>query len=102
MPTNPPFKNPFENLFASEHEENNRANRLMPSSMPTTNPIVTWLSEQWFFLTALVLGAGHAATQQAKIAEQGKKLEALETVSDRLARIETHLEHLLEKVTSRH
>jgi hypothetical protein len=74
----------------------------MASTNPSTNPVITWLSEQWFFLTALVFGAGHAATAQAKITEQGKKLEALESVSDRLARIETHLEHLLEKVTSRH
>jgi len=68
----------------------------------TTNPIIEWLTQQWFFIVALVTGGIHAGTAQQKITEQGKKLEALESVADRLARIETHLEHLLEKVTSRH
>jgi hypothetical protein len=68
----------------------------------TTNPIIEWLSAQWFFILALVTGGIHAGTFQAKSIEHSKKLEALETVSDRLARIETHLEHLLEKVSSRH
>ena len=74
----------------------------MASSNPSTNPVIEWLTQQWFFIVALVTGGIHAGTAQQKITEQGKKLEALESVADRLARIETHLEHLLEKVTSRH
>ena len=62
-----------------------------------THPIIEWLSSQWFFIVALITGGIHAGLAQQKITEQGKKLEALETVADRLARIETHLEHILEK-----
>jgi hypothetical protein len=66
------------------------------SSQPPSNPVLEWLSSQWFFLSALVLGAGHAATAQAKISRHEEQLASLEGLPERLARIETHQEHILE------
>ena len=68
----------------------------MANSNPSTNPILEWLASQWFVLSALVLGAGHAATAQAKIARHDEQLKELAEVPERLARIETHQEHILE------
>ena len=68
----------------------------MASSQPPSNPLLEWLSSQWFFLSALVLGAGHAATAQAKINSHDEQLKSMEGLSERLARIETHQEHILE------
>jgi len=90
-------------VIASDFEGNRKVNLLMATpDQSSAHPIIEWLSQQWFFIVALITGGIHAGTAQQKIIEQGKKLEALDTVADRLARIETHLEHLLEKVTSRH
>jgi hypothetical protein len=66
------------------------------SSQPPSNPFLEWLSSQWFFLSALVLGAGHAATAQAKINRHDEQLKSMEGLLERLARIETHQEHILE------
>ena len=69
---------------------------VMANSTPPSNPVLDWLASQWFFLSALVLGAGHAATAQAKIARHDEQLKELAEVPERLARIETHQEHILE------
>ena len=68
----------------------------MASPQPPSNPILEWLASQWFFLSALVLGAGHAATAQAKINRHEEQLQSMEGLSERVARIETHQEHILE------
>ncbi len=68
----------------------------MANSNPPSNPILEWLASQWFFLSALVLGAGHAATAQSKISRHDEQLKELGEVPERLARIETHQEHILE------
>ena len=68
----------------------------MPNTNTPTNPLLEWLASQWFFLSALVIGAGHAATAQAKIARHDDQLKELGEVPERLARIETHQEHILE------
>ena len=68
----------------------------MPNSNTPSNPLLEWLASQWFFLSALVIGAGHAATAQAKIARHDDQLKELGEVPERLARIETHQEHILE------
>ena len=69
---------------------------VMANSNPSSNPVLEWLASQWFFLSALVLGAGHAATAQAKISRHDDQLKELSEVPERLARIETHQEHILE------
>jgi hypothetical protein len=73
----------------------------MASSQPPSNPILDWLASQWFFLSALVVGAGHAATAQAKISRHETQLASLEELPERLARIETHQEHILEILRKR-
>ena len=69
---------------------------VMANSNPPSNPVLEWLASQWFFLSALVLGAGHAATATSKIAMHEEQLKELAEVPERLARIETHQEHILE------
>jgi hypothetical protein len=68
----------------------------MANSNPPSNPILEWLWSQWFFLSALVVGAGHAATAQSKISRHEDQLKDLSEIPERLARIETHQEHILE------
>jgi len=70
-----------------------------PPDHSQTNAFLQWLSEQWAFLSALVLGAGYAATAQAKLNEHEKKLSSQEMLGDRLARIETHIEHILDHIS---
>ncbi len=72
----------------------------MPNTNTPTNPLLEWLASQWFFLSALVVEAGHAATAQAKIARHDDQLKELGEVPERLARIETHQEHILEILRS--
>lgn len=55
-----------------------------------------WLSSQWFWLVALVTGATHAANAQSKINRHDEQLKKLDEVPERLAKIETHQEHILE------
>ena len=69
---------------------------VMANSNPPSNPVLDWLASQWFFLSALVLGAGHATTAQTKIVRHDEQLKELAEVPERLARIETHQEHILE------
>ena len=69
---------------------------IMANNSPSTNPVLEWLASQWFFLTALVVGAGHAASAQSKIVRHDEQLKQMEEVPERLARIETHQEHILE------
>ena len=73
----------------------------MANTNPSNNPVLEWLASQWFLLSALVLGAGHAATAQAKITRHDDQLKELAEVPERLARIETHQEHILEILRTR-
>ena len=57
---------------------------------------IEWLSSQWFWLVALVTGATHAANAQAKINRHDEQLKKFDDVPERLAKIETHQEHILE------
>ena len=67
------------------------------ATVPTEhNSFIEWLSAQWFWLVALVTGATHAATAQAKINKHDEQLKKLDEVPERLAKIETHQEHILE------
>ena len=68
----------------------------MANNSTAIGPVLDWLSSQWFFLSALVMGAGHAAVAQSKIARHEEQLKDLSEVPERLARIETHQEHILD------
>ncbi len=70
----------------------------------TTNPIIEWLSSQWFFLSALVLGAGHAATAQAKITRHEEQLKKLDNVNVELATLKQNQNHhsqMLERILNK-
>jgi hypothetical protein len=45
---------------------------------------------------ALVTGATHAANAQSKINRHDEQLKKFEDIPERLAKIETHQEHILE------
>ena len=66
-----------------------------PSTNPSFNPVIDWLASQWFFLSALVLGAGHAARSQAKIDEHSKIIESLAASPVAIARLEEKVNHLV-------
>lgn len=67
------------------------------ATVPTEhNSFIEWLSGQWFWLVALVTGATHAANAQSKINKHDEQLKKLDEVPERLAKIETHQEHILE------
>ena len=72
----------------------------MPTALPTSaNPILEWLSQQWFFLSALILGAGHAATAQAKIKENSEDIIELKGVPVAIALLEEKVNHLVTLAT---
>jgi hypothetical protein len=67
------------------------------ATVPTEhNSFIEWLSAQWFWLVALVTGVTHAANAQGKINRFDEQLKKLDEVPERLAKIETHQEHILE------
>ena len=67
------------------------------ATVPTEhNGFIEWLSSQWFWLVALVTGATHAANAQSKLSKHDEQLKKLDEVPERLAKIETHQEHILE------
>ena len=68
-----------------------RSQTKMPT--PPVNPFIEWLSAQWFFLVALVMGAGHAATAQSKIGQHEGKLGKLEDVHVELATLRQQQAH---------
>jgi hypothetical protein len=67
------------------------------ATVPTEhNGFIEWLSAQWFWLVALVTGVTHAANAQGKLNKHDEQLKKLDEVPERLAKIETHQEHILE------
>ena len=67
------------------------------ATVPTEhNAFFDWLAGQWFWLVALVTGATHAANAQSKLSKHDEQLKKLDEVPERLAKIETHQEHILE------
>jgi hypothetical protein len=73
----------------------------MAQVTPEHNTFLEWLSSQWFWLVALVTGATHAANAQSKISKHEEQLKKFDDVPERLAKIETHQEHILEILRKR-
>ena len=65
------------------------------------NGFIEWLQSQWFWVVALCTGATHAATAQAKINRHEEQLNKFEDIPERLAKIETHQEHILDILRKR-
>jgi hypothetical protein len=67
------------------------------ATVPTEhNSFIEWLQAQWFWLAALFTGVTHAANAQSKLNKHDEQLKKLDEVPERLAKIETHQEHILE------
>lgn len=75
-----------------------------PPDHSQANPVLEWLSSQWFYLSALVLGAGHAATAQAKINRHDEQLNKLDDVHVELATLKQNQNHhgqMLERILNK-